>query len=68
MLEIAFSLSLVKSEGRVMNDDHDDANDIDDDNEYEDDDEGDNGALPSSWWSGSNSLKISLKPTSGWAP
>ena len=52
----------------MLNDDHDDANDIDDDNEHEDDDEGDNGALPSSWWSGSNSLKISLKPTSGWAP
>ena len=52
MLEIAFSLSLVKSERRVMNDDYDDANDIDDDNQDEDDDDGDNGALPSSWWSG----------------
>ena len=67
MLEIAFSLSFVKSERMVMNDDHDD---IDDDNEDEDDDDDDvdNGALPSSWWSGSKSLKISLKPTSGWAP
>ena len=39
MLEIAFSLSLVKSERRVMNDDYDD--DIDDDNQDEDDDDGD---------------------------
>ena len=64
MLEIAFSLSLVRSERRVMKDD---ANDINDDNEDEDDDYDDNGALPPSWWSGPNSLKISHKPISGWA-
>ena len=49
-----------------MNDNHVDANDIDDDNKHDDD--GDNGALPSSRWSDSNSLKISLKRISGWAP
>ena len=46
---------------------NDDANDINDDNEDEDDDYDDNGALPPSWWSGPNSLKISHKPISGWA-